>query len=164
MSVTRDWFARRAQLNHDLLMNRVLNALQNSPHEEGQQATLLVPYLRLLIARQEELLELLDSATTALAPGRWLLEESPVAGEVPGGQMVMELLDRLFGATSTLAATRCEGVQLLERAMALATDAAGTAGPIPSTHIAELEASVRQLSNLLESLPKSMLGVVETMR
>jgi hypothetical protein len=153
------WMARRAQLNHDFLQNRVLGAVRAALSAPGTERTAsLGRVFETFVARRSEFASLLDAATVALSPSSLLRDQIDGRLPAPDRAWLAAFVDQEFLALSDMPSQLERARVLLDTAAAAARNYRDGAG---STE--ELEASLQRLSEAISRLPASPVAATETM-
>jgi|RhiMethySRZTD1v2_1073278.scaffolds.fasta_scaffold1245425_2 hypothetical protein len=158
---SQQWFEARARLNHDLLLNKVLNAMRPVQGATEPEPTALA-FLRLFLAREPELRELIREGPVLLQPGSWLRRETALGADGKGLDALVEFLDLEFTRTSWLPERCAEAERVLDRAVSL-VEPLVIRGRLSIADQAEVAGAVQHLSNLLARLPSNMPAVVGSM-
>ena len=161
--VADDWQARRALLNHDVLLNKVLNSFRAAATIASGQFAIVEQFLQLFLDRKAEFGLLLEQAPQVLSPAQWL-DRGPL------GSMPSESRDRLrtfleqdFLATSWVPSRVLEGKAKLEEALAASTDLLKSGNAASVAKIQNTERCLQDLSVIISSLPRDSASSIATM-
>jgi hypothetical protein len=164
MMSSAEWFEMRAMINHDQLLNRILNAFR-APSDDGLVSRdALRPYVILLLDRESEWRAFLARTAEVLRPGQWLSRECQLSFGDSVSTALAEFVDFEFDMLTSINERTTSALLALGQVSQLASRALEEGPECDRTLRTDLPDSVRRLSESLTLLPGSMMAVVESMQ